>query len=154
MLTRPLLVLLPISQDITDPGAIGQLIHLLKVFLGNLERFGGHVGNVLPDQLARIDAGPVDFLQQEAAEGLDAGPEERAVERNIDAFERYGGEPALQINRLGFGFGLFGALLDNFHQVSLDIFKGHGLRQRLNVNFLRFQVIQNIGEAVESTKLS
>ena len=66
------LVLVPILQDVTNARGVGKSVHILEVLLGELEWLGGNVGNVLPDQLAGIDARLVDLLEQEGSEGLDA----------------------------------------------------------------------------------
>ena len=57
-----ILIPLPIRQHVADPRAIRQPVNLLKILLANLKRLGRHVGNVLPDQLARIDRRSIDLL--------------------------------------------------------------------------------------------
>ena len=88
-------VLIPISQHVSDARTVRQLINLLEVLLRKLKRLSSNVGNILPNQLARIDGRLVDLCEQEAAEGFDAGTEEGAVEGDVDAFERNGSEAAL-----------------------------------------------------------
>ena len=134
-----------------DARAVRQAIHLLKILLGNLERFGGDVGDVLADEFGRIDAGAVDLLEQEAAEWFDTGSQESAVEGDVDAFEGNSSEAALEVDGFRFGFGLLDAFLDDFDQVGFYFFEGKGLRERLDVYFLSFEVIGNVGEAVECT---
>lgn len=89
------LVLIPIRQNMSNARRIRQPIDILEVLLCDLERPRGDIGDVLPDQLARVDGRLVDLAQQEGAEGLDAGSEECAVEWHVDALERDGGEAAL-----------------------------------------------------------
>ena len=101
-ISTAILIPLPIRQHVADPRTIRQPVNLLKVLLANLKRLSRHVGNVLPDQLARIDRRPVDLLQQERSEGLHAGAQKGAVKGNVDAFEGDGGEAALELDRLGF----------------------------------------------------
>lgn len=72
------------------------------------------------------------------------------MEGNVDSLEGDGGETALKVDGLGFGFGFLGALLDNFYQVGFYLLKGDGLHQRLDVNFLSFQVVGDVCEAVQS----
>ncbi len=148
------LILIPIRKNVADPRAIRQSIHLLEVLFRDLERLCGDIGDILPHQLSRIDACLVDLLQQEAPERFNPTPQKRAVEGDIDALEWNGGEPALQINWFRFGLGLLRALSDDFDQVLLDVFKRHRLHQRLNVDFLGLDVIGDVGEAVESAKIT
>lgn len=75
------------------------------------------------------------------------------MEWNIDAFERDRGKAPLEVDRLWFGFGLFGASTNNFDELSLDLFEGLGLYQGLNVNFLRFQKVGDIRKTIQCTKL-
>ncbi len=149
----PILVLLPIGQNIADPRRIRQPIDLLEILPRERERFGRDVGNVFADQLARIDSSLVDFLKQEGAERFDAGAQEGAVEGDVDALERDGGEAALQVERFGLGFGLFGAFADDFDEMGFDVFEGHGLHEVLDVDFLGFDVVSYVGEAVEGSEL-
>lgn len=152
-LPPPILILLPIRQDVPDARAIRQLIHLLEILPGKGKRLGRDVRDILADQLARIDGGAVDFLEEEGAKGLDAGAEEGAVEGDVDALEGDGGEAALQVERLGLGLGLLGALADDVAQVGFDVVEGHGLHEGLDVDFLRFDVVGDVGQAVEGSEL-
>lgn len=95
----------------------------------------------------------MDLLQQEAPERLDARSQERAVERHINALEWDRCKATLEVNRLGLGLGLFGALPDDLYEMLLDIFEGHGLHERLDVDFLCLEVIGDIGQAVKSSQL-
>lgn len=118
-----LFILVPIGKDMPNPGAIRQPIHFFEILSGNLKRLGGNVGDVLPDQLARVDAGAVDFFEEKAAKGLDAGTEECAVEGDVDAFEGDGGKAALEVDGFGAGLGLLGACLDDFYQMGFYLFE-------------------------------
>ena len=60
----------------SNPRRIRQFVHLLKILLRQLERFGGDIWNVLADQFSRIYAGAIDLLHEEASEGLDATSQE------------------------------------------------------------------------------
>ena len=62
-ISTAVLIPLPIRQDVADPRTIRQPVDLFKILLANLKRLGRHVGNVLPNQLARIDRRPIDLLQ-------------------------------------------------------------------------------------------
>ena len=68
----PILILLPIRQDVPDPWRVRQPINLLEILFLERERLRGDIRDVLPDQLPGIDRRLVDFLQQKRAEGLDA----------------------------------------------------------------------------------
>lgn len=106
-----------------NPRAVRQLKHLFEILLGNLKRLSRDVGNVLSDQLAWINAGLLDLLQQKAAEWLHPGSEECAVEGNINALERDCGKASLELDRLRFGFSLLGASANDLHELSLDLFE-------------------------------
>src|SRR3954453_12639846 len=67
-----LFITLPVLQHLRYPWRICQLIDLLKVLFRDLERLGCHVRDILANQLARIDAGLIDLLEQERTERLDA----------------------------------------------------------------------------------
>lgn len=67
-----LLITLPILEYLRNPWRIRQLIDLFKVLFRDLERFRRHVRDVFANQLARIDAGFIDLLEQERTERLDA----------------------------------------------------------------------------------
>ncbi|KAI7277110.1 beta subunit of fatty acid synthase [Hortaea werneckii] len=148
------LVALPISQDIADAGGVRQTVDVLKVLLSQLEGAGGDVRDVFPDQLARVDASLVDLLEQEGAEGLDAGAEEGAVEGDVDALERDDGEAALELDGLGLGFRLLGALLDDVLQVLLDVLQAHRLHQGLDVDLLRLEVVGDVGHGVNGAEVA
>ena len=148
-----LLVLLPIRQHIADARTVGQLVNFLKVLLGDLEGLGGDVGDIFADQLARVDGGAVDFLEQEGPEGLDAAAEEGAVEGDVDAFERGGGEAALRVDGFGLGFGFLGAAFDDFGEAGFDVFERHFFHEGLDVDFLRFEVVRDAGEGVDGAEL-
>ncbi len=75
------------------------------------------------------------------------------MEGDVDALEGDGGEAALQVERLGLGLGLLGALADDVAQVSFDVVEGHGLHEGLDVDFLRFDVVGDVGQAVEGSEL-
>ena len=76
------------------------------------------------------------------------------MEGDVDALERDGGEAALEVEGFGFGFGLLGASTDDFDEVGFDVVEGHGLHEGLDVDFLGFDVVGNIRQAVECTELS
>ena len=133
-----ILIPLPVRQHVADPRAIRQPVNLLKILLANLKRLGRHVGNVLPDQLARIDRRPIDLLQQERPEGFYAGAQKGAVEGDVDAFEGDGGEAALELDRLGFRRGLGGAFADDVDEAGFHVVQGEGFDEGVDVDFLGF----------------
>ena len=137
----------------SDSWRVGESVNILEVFLGDLERTSSDVGNVLFDQLAGINCGLVDLLEQEATEGLDTRAQECAVEGHVDAFQWDGCEATLQRDGPGLGLGLLDTLLDDAHQVGLDIFQRHALHQCRDVDVLGLEEIEQVGEAVEGTKL-
>lgn len=149
----PVFIFIPVSQHVGDPRRAGQLIHLFKILFCNFKRLSGDVGDVLPDQLAGVDGRLVDLLEQEGPEGLDAGAEECAVEGNVDALERDGGEPALQDQGFRLRFSLLHALIDDLNQMALDVLERHLLHEGLDIDLLRFEDVEHICQAVESTKL-
>lgn len=148
-----LLVLLPVGQDGGDTGRVGEAVDVLEVLLGDLEGTSGDVGDVLADELGGIDGGLVDLLEQEGTERLDAGPQESAVEGDIDTLERDSGEATLQLDGLGLGLGLLDALLDDADQVSLEVLERHALHESGDVDVLGLEEVQKVGQAVEGTEL-
>jgi hypothetical protein len=48
---------------------------------------------------------------------------------------------------------LLHAFMDDVDQVSLHVFQGHALHESRNVNILRFEVVQQIGETVKCPEL-
>lgn len=75
------------------------------------------------------------------------------MEGNVDALERDGGEAALEADGLGLGFRLFGALLDDFDEVSFDVLDGHLLHEGSDVDLLSFKEVENVGKTIEGTEL-
>ena len=122
-LPSTLLVFVPISKDIADPRTIGQFVNFLKIRFRYLERFGGNIGDVFTDELARVNARLVDLLQQKASERLDAGTQECAMERYVNSLERNRCETTLEFKRLWFALGLFGALFDDLDEALFDLFQ-------------------------------
>jgi hypothetical protein len=112
-----LFVFVPVGQDVGDPGRVRQSVHILKVLLGDLERTSSDVRNVLSDQLARVDCGLVDLLEEEGSERLDTGAEEGAVERHVDALEGDRGETALEGDGLRLALRLLHAFADDLRKV-------------------------------------
>lgn len=137
----------------SDPRGVGETVNVLKVLLGDLERTSSDVGDVLSDQLARINRGLVDFLEEEGSERLDTGTQEGAVEGHVNSPEGNGSKSTLKRNRLGLGFRLLVAFKNDFHQVGLDIIQRHALHKSRDVNVLGFQVVEKVGKAVERTEL-
>jgi len=148
------LVLVPIRQHIADPRAVSQAVYLLEVFFGKVKWLCCDVGNVLPNQFARIDRSLINLLQQEASERLDSRSQECTVERHVNSLEGDGGEAALQLDRLGFGFTLLCAFLDDFNKVSLDIIQGECFDQRVDIDLLGFEEVGDTREAVERSEIS
>jgi hypothetical protein len=148
------LVLLPVGENVADARGGSQAVDVLEVLLGQLEGTSGDVGDVLADKLAGVDGSLVDLLEEERAERLDAGAQESGVERHVDALEGDCGETALQVDGLGLGFGLLGALFDDGGEVLLDFFEGDGLHQLLDVDLLGLEVVENVGEAVERAEVT
>lgn len=137
----------------SDPRGVGETVNILKVLLSDFKRTSSDVGDVLSDQLAGVDRGLVDLLEEEGAEGLNTGTQESAVEGHVNSSKGNCSKPTLKCNRLGLGFGLLLAFLDDLHQVSLDILQRHALHKSRDVNVLSLQVVENIGKAVECTEL-
>lgn len=75
------------------------------------------------------------------------------MEGHIDALEGDGGEAALQLDGLGFRRGLGGAFADDFDESGLDVFQGEGFDEGVDVDFLGFEEVGDVCEAVESTEL-
>lgn len=148
------LVLLPVGEDVADARRRRQAVNVLEVLLRKLERPRRDVGDVLADELAGVDGGLVDLLEQERAEGLDAGAQEGRVEGDVDALEGDGGEAALELEGLGLGFGLLGALFDDGGQVGLDVLERDGLHQLLDVDLLGLEVVEDVSEAVEGAQVA
>ena len=76
-------------------------------------------------------------------------PQEFGVEWDVDAPEGNCGKTALEFDWLRLGFCLFSTLLDNLDELLLDVLKGHLRHEGLNVNFLRVEEIEHVGEAVK-----
>ena len=77
------LILIPVGKNVANPRRVGESVHILKVFLCELEWLRGHVGNIFANQLAWIDAGLVDLLEQERSERLDTGTQECADRKSV-----------------------------------------------------------------------
>lgn len=148
------LVLLPVGNNIANAGRVGQAVDVLKVLLGKLEGPGSDVGNVFANELAGVNRGLVDLLKQEGAEGLHTRAQEGGVERHVNALEGDRGEATLQVDGLGLGLGLLGALLDDGSEVLLDFLEGDGLHQLLDVDLLGLEVVEDVGEAVEGAEVT
>jgi len=116
------LIPIPVRKHLLDPGGVGQAIHVLEILLGKLERSRRDVGDVFPNQLARIDGGLVDLLEQEGSERLDTGAEESGVEWHVNTLEWDGCETSLQIQWFGLGLCLLRAFLDNLNKMGFHIF--------------------------------
>ena len=69
-LITAILISFPVRQYIANSRTIRQFVYLLEVLFADVEWLCRDVGDVLPDQLARIDRRPVDLLQQERSERL------------------------------------------------------------------------------------
>ena len=67
------------------------------------------------------------------------------MERHVDAFERNGSEAALEIDGLGFRRCLRGALADDLDKPGFDVVEGEGFNEGVNVDFLGFEEVGNIG---------
>ena len=73
------------------------------------------------------------------------------MERDVDALERDGGEATLELDGGRLGFGLLGAFVNDFDELGLDVFEGESLHESLNVDLLRFEVVGDVCQAVQST---
>lgn len=146
-------VLLPVRQDVRDTWGVCQSVHVFKVLLSDLKRTSSDIGDIFANELAGIDGGLVDLLEQEGAEGLDTRPQEGAVEGHIDTSERDRGETTLQSEWLRLGLSLLDALVDNGHQMGLDILQRHLLHEILDVDLLRLQNVEQVGQAIKSAEL-
>lgn len=51
---------------------IRKTVDILKILLSDLEWPSSDIGDVFPDQLAGVDSGLIDLLEEEGAERLDA----------------------------------------------------------------------------------
>lgn len=91
---------LPIRKHRPNPRRIRQFIHFLKVLLAQRKRLGGDVGDVLPNQLGRIDGCLVDFLEQKGAEGFHARTQEGRVEGDVDTLKRDNRKASLKVDGL------------------------------------------------------
>ena len=76
------------------------------------------------------------------------------MEGDVDALERDGGEPALEVYRLRLSHSLRGALADDGEEVGLDVVEGEGVHEGLDVDFLRFEIVGDVGEAVEGAQVA
>lgn len=146
-----LFVLLPVRQDVRDTWRVGESVHILKVLLGDLKRPSSDIGDVFTNELARVDSGLVDLLEQEGAEGLDTRAKESAVEGHIDTSERNRGETTLQLDWLRLGLSRLHTLVDDIHEVRLDVLKRHRLHEGLDVNLLCLENVEQIGQGIESS---
>ena len=75
------------------------------------------------------------------------------MEGDVDAFEGDGGEAALELDGVGSRRGLGGALLDDFDEAGFDVVEGEGFHEGIDVNFLGFEEVGDVCQAVESTEL-
>jgi len=75
------------------------------------------------------------------------------VEGHVNAFERDGGKATLQLDGLRLGFGLLGAFADDFNEVGFYVFEGEFLHERLDVDFLGFEVVRDASETIQGAEL-
>ena len=66
------------------------------------------------------------------------------MERDVDAFERDGGEPALELDGLGLRRGLGGAFADDVDEAGFDVVEGEGFDKGVDVDFLGFEEVGDI----------
>lgn len=76
------------------------------------------------------------------------------MERHVDTLEGDSGKATLQVEGLGLGLGLLGALLDDGGEVLLDLLKRDGLHELLDVDLLGLEVVEDVGEAVEGAEVT
>ena len=55
----------------------------------------------------------------------------------------------MEFDWLRLRFGLFSTLVDNPDKLLLGVLKGHLRHEGLNVNFLHFEKVEHVGEAVQ-----
>ena len=75
------------------------------------------------------------------------------MEGDVDAFEGNGGEAALQLDGGGFRRGLGGASLNDLDEAGFDVVKGERFNEGVDVDFLGFEIVGDVCQAVESTEL-
>lgn len=137
----------------SDPGGVGETVNILEVLFGDFKRTSSDIGDVLSDQLAGIDCGLVDLLEKEGSEWLDTRAQKGAVEGDVDTTERNGSKATFQYDRLRLRLCLLYALMNYLDKMRFDIVKGHLLHKCLDVDFLRLQHVEQVCQAVKSTKL-
>lgn len=76
------------------------------------------------------------------------------MEGHVDAFERDGGEAALEVDGLWLGFSLLCALFDDLDEMLLHVFDAQGFHKLLDVDFLRFEVVGDVCEGVEGAEVA
>ena len=76
------------------------------------------------------------------------------MEGDVDALERDGGEATLEFDGVRFRLGLFGALLDDFDEVGLDVVEREGFDQGVDVHFLSLEVVGDACEAIEGSQVT
>ena len=143
------MVLVPISQNLTNTRTASQFGDILKVLLNELEGFRRHVRDIYSDKLAGVNRRLHDLLHKERSEGLDSTTQEFGVEWDVDAPEGNCGKAALEFDWLRLSFGLLSTLLDNLDELLLGALKRHLRHEGLNVNFLHLEEVEHVGEAVE-----
>ena len=75
------------------------------------------------------------------------------MEGHVNTFKGYGGEAALELDRLGFRRGLGGAFADDFDKAGSDVVEREGFHEGVDVDLLGFEEVGDVCEAVESTEL-
>ena len=75
------------------------------------------------------------------------------MERHVDSLQRNGSEATFQVYGFGLGLGLLDTFANDLYKLALDIFQGHALHESRDVDFLGFDVIQDICKAIKRTKL-
>ncbi|KAH3679795.1 hypothetical protein WICPIJ_008529 [Wickerhamomyces pijperi] len=143
-----------VVQDVLDLIGLGQSVDIFKVFLGDFERLGSQVWNVLVDQLVGLDVFLQDVLFQEGLEWLDTVSQVAGVERNRDPLQWDGGETSFQINWLRLDDRLLGDLVNDFVQVFLHLFKRQLFSQLPNVDLLQLDKVQDVGQGVQGSQVT
>ncbi|TKW54870.1 hypothetical protein CTA1_24 [Colletotrichum tanaceti] len=145
-------VLVPVGQDRRNLGRVGELVHVLKVLLCDGKRLRGHVGDVLANELGGVDRRLVDLLEKERPERLDTRPQERRVERHVDAAQGNRCKPTLELQRRRLLQRSLGAALDDLLERPLGLVDVAA--HLLNIDLLLLEEVGNTRQGVKSAQVT
>ncbi|KAH3662368.1 hypothetical protein OGAPHI_005620 [Ogataea philodendri] len=143
-----------VSPNPSSSPSASELVNILKVLLGQLERLGGQVRDVLANQAGWLNSRLWNLLHQESLERLNTRSQIRRVERNRDSLQWNTCESSLQVDRLWLGQGLLGDLVHNLTQMLGNLLERHHLLQFDNVDLLHLKHIQCVGQRVKSSQVT